>query len=103
MKVLNEGHTYTVSNFESGQDSQMIQFIDKRPVEEGSKELYTYSDGTTTEELLEVLIDRTNYLNNKFSCFENNQALVNLTLALMWFEKRTSDRKKRNVEGKNVE
>jgi hypothetical protein len=101
MEVLEPGHTYKVSNFEKPNNGQVIQFIHKEPIVEGQPELKTIADGTTTEELLLVLIDRTNFLNKKFPCRENSIAITKLDEALLWLNKRTEDRKKRKVEGKN--
>jgi hypothetical protein len=64
--------------------------------------LETINDGTTNEDLLEVLIDRMNYLQSKFPCRENAIAITKLDEALLWLEKRTNDRKKRQVEGKHL-
>ena len=103
MKNLVAGHTYELSNFEKKDEKgQVLQFIHKEPIEEGSTELKTISDGTTNEEVLEVLIDRMNYLNNKFPCRENSIVLIHLETALSWLEKRTNNRIKRNVEGKHL-
>lgn len=103
MKTLVPGHRYELPNFENKEaPGQILQFIHKEPVEEGSTELKTIDDGTTTEELLEVLIDRMNFLNAKFPGGENAIAITHLDTALLWLEKRTNDRKKRSVEGKNV-
>ncbi len=102
MKVLTEGHTYEVSNFEGTTPGQRIQFIHKAPIEPGSTELETISDGTTNEEIIEVLINRLQFLNTKFPCRENSVALTKLDEALLWLNKRTSDRIKRGVEGKQV-
>ena len=95
------GHTYEMSNFENkDNEGQTLQFIHKEPNE--NNELITISDGTTNEEVLEVLIDRMNYLQNKFPCRENALVITKLEESLMWLEKRTSDRLKRNVEGKHL-
>lgn len=102
MKVITEGHKYMLSGFDDPSNTQMLQFIEKKPVAEGSTELRTVNDGTTNEELLEVLINRMEYLQNKFPCKENAIVITNLQESLMWLEKRTSDRKKRGVEGKQV-
>ena len=40
-------------------------------------------------------------LNKKFPCRENSVAITKLDEALMWLEKRTKDRIKRDVEGKS--
>jgi hypothetical protein len=103
MKVLVEGHKYELSNFENkDEQGQTLQFIQKEPVNEGSTELKTIADGTTNEELIEMLLDRMNYLQSKFPCRENAIAITKLDEALLWLNKRTSDRVKRNVEGKQI-
>lgn len=100
MKVITEGHAYELENFENPEKKgQEIQFIQKEP-KKNSTELKTVKDGTTNEELLAVLIDRTNYLNGKFPDVNNTKALIHLDMALRLFNKRTADRKKRQVEGK---
>jgi len=103
MKNIIAGHTYELSNFENKDAvGQTLQFIHKEPISEGSTELKTVSDGTTNEEVLEVLIDRMQFLQSKFPCRENAIVITNLEESLMWLNKRTADRVKRNVEGKNT-
>ncbi len=109
MKVLTEGHKYELENFENKEaKGQVLQFIEKSTDPSGvgmggdGKTLYTMNDGTTNEELIEVLINRLQYLNGKFPCRENSVALTKLDEALLWLNKRTNDRIKRNVEGKNI-
>lgn len=96
MKVLQEGHKYELESFE-GSEPQTIQFIYK--VAEGEA-LQTVTDGTTNEEVLDVLIDRLTYLNDKFPCDENENAIDHLLEAKMQLVKRTRDRINRRVEGK---
>jgi hypothetical protein len=100
MKVITPGHKYLLEGFETEKGNQEIQFIEKAPISEGSTELATLNDGTTNEELLEVLINRMNHLQSKFPCRENAIVITKLEESLMWLEKRTKDRKKRGVEGK---
>lgn len=103
MKVLTEGHHYVLENFENkNKTGQYLQFIEKVPVIEGSTELRTVNDGTTNEEVLEVLLDRLNVLNKKFPCRENSIAMTHIETALLWLNRRTELRKKRNVEGKQI-
>ena len=102
MKVLTPGHLYEVSNFENkDQEGQKIQFIHKELISTDSTELQTIADGTTNEELIEVLLNRMNYLQAIFPCRENAIVITKLEESLMWLNKRTADRVKRNVEGKN--
>jgi hypothetical protein len=106
MKVKTPGHAYELKNFETNEfgfeTTQTLQFIHKEPKFEGSTELQTLNNGTTNEEVLEVLIDRLNFLNKKFPCRENSVAITKLDEALMWLNKRTNDRIKRQVEGKQL-
>lgn len=104
MKTKVAGHTYELSNFENKDvEGQTLQFIHKEPIIEGSIILKTIADGTTNEEVLEVLIDRIKFLQDKFPCRENAIVITKLEESLMWLNKRTSDRLKRNVEGKHLE
>ena len=97
MKVIVEGHKYEIDNYE-GHGTQIISFVHKQPVD--NVELGLVEDGVTNEQVLEVLIHRLQYLNQKMPCRENALAITNLEQSLMWLEKRKKDRKKRGVEGK---
>jgi hypothetical protein len=98
MKVITEGHRYSLASFE-GSLSQTLQFIEKAPESEGSKVFKTVNDGTTNEEVLAVLINRLNYFQNKLPCRENAIVITKLEESLMWLNKRTEERKARGVEG----
>ena len=103
MKVLVPAHRYELANFENKDAAgQVLQFIHKEPIGEGSTELTTLSDGTTNEEVLEVLIDRISELQKKFPCKENACCITHLQEGLHWLEARTASRLKRNVEGKQL-
>lgn len=116
MKVLIKGHCYELFNFEKTQEpGQIVQFIQKKRItkkthpeywengkvpEDGT--LYTVNDGTTNEEVLEMLIDRMQSLQDEFPCRENAIVITKLEESLMWLNKRTKDRMARNVEGKHL-
>lgn len=103
MKVITEGHKYELGNFEQKDaQGQTIQFIEKVPAEEGEFKLRTVNDGTTNEEVLSMLIDRMQHLQEKFPCRENAIVITNLETAELWLGKRTADRIKRGVEGKQI-
>ena len=98
MKILTPGHKYELSNFEKPDEAgQTIQFIEKSNNEDGT--LTTVSDGTTNEELLQVLMDRMNFLQAKFPCAENAFAIASIFQALTWLGVRTANRVQRGVEG----
>ena len=100
MRAITEGHLYSLEAFEGG-ESQEIQFIEKI-LSLNTRELETVNDGTTNEEVLAMLIDRMQYLQKKFPCRENAIVITKLEESLMWLNKRTTDRKVRGVEGKNL-
>ncbi len=107
MKVITKGHKYELSNFEPNlpdapQQDQTIQFIEKLPNALDQTKLDTVNNGTTNEEVLKMLINRMNYLQDKFPCRENAIVITHLEESLMWLEKRTADRVDRGVEGTHV-
>lgn len=102
MTINTPGHSYLLHPFEEGGSSQLLEFIQKVPVSEGSTELKTVVNGTTNEEVLAVLIDRLNFLQSKFPCRENAVAITHIETALLWLNHRTANRVKRGVEGKQV-
>lgn len=102
MKVEVEGHRYELANFDDpNSKGQILQFIHKENID-GTTDLKLVSDGTTNEEVLEVLINRITFLQAKFPCKENACCITHLQEGLMWLEKRTRDRIKRQVEGKHI-
>ena len=102
MKVKVKGHSYSLLNIESGKHEQNLNFIHKEKKED-SDELEVVSDGTTNEEVLEVLIDRMKYLNKRVPCRENEKAIEHLTMALSQMNRRTVGRESKNVEGTEKE
>lgn len=95
MKVIVPGHQYELANFKSGiETGQLLKF------ETGKVE--TIENGTTNEEVLEMMIDRMKFLQGLFPCKENACCITHLEEALMWLEKRRKDREKRGVEGKHI-
>jgi hypothetical protein len=100
MEVIDPGHVYTVSSFDDTNDFQQIVFIKKDG--NSGEILKTIHDGTTNEEVLKCLIDRLGWLNKKLWSRETSIALAKTEEALMWLEKRTADRRNRNVEGKRL-
>lgn len=100
MKAIIPGHTYDLPKFEEPTNTIRLQFIHKEPLTTGIG-LRTVCDGTTNEDVLDVLIDRMYYLQKQFPCRENAIVITKLEECLMWLNKRTADRIKRNVEGKH--
>lgn len=60
-------------------------------------------NGIQNEDLLNIVIHRLQFFQHgKFACEENDMAITKLKEALLWLNKRTTDRELRNVEGTNL-
>lgn len=99
MRAITPGHLYALKNFESGAESQTLQFIEKRSVTIPGAPLETVHDGTTNEEVLEMLIDRLKFLSNELPSRQTSLAITKCEEALFWLNDRTEKRKARGVEG----
>lgn len=94
MKTLIPGHKYQLEMMEGGY--LIIQFIQK---EEKDGRFVTVHNGTTNEEVLEVLIDRIKHLDKKLPDDYNKTVIGGLTAVLALLRQRTEERKQRGVEG----
>ena len=93
MEILKPGHEYKNKYLH-------IRFQDGAVQEVGDV------NGTCNETILEMLIDRMNYLQDihqggKFKCRENSLVITKLEEALHWLEHRTHKRLLQGVEGLN--
>lgn len=104
-RVIDPGHRYRLDG------AQVLQFLKKerKPIppgvdgdgteHEGGSVLVTTALGTSNEQLIEILIDRTEYLNKAVQAPENATALAHLKAALQAFEQRTARRMQAGTEG----
>ena len=76
-------------------DSIAFNMLTKPASEGGDLSRCQWSD------LVTLGLEQLKYLNNKFPCRENALAITKIEEGLMWNDKRTADRIKRNVEGKD--
>lgn len=90
----NAGHDYSIGQGENSAFYIMndISFQNGAVKENGV-------NGITSEALIAILIHRTEALNERFQCLENDVAIKHLKCALVAFEERTKDRVARSVEG----
>jgi hypothetical protein len=99
MKVLSTHHLYELEPFEDKtKPGQRIQFIEKA-LDPGTGAFHTVNDGTTNEEVLEMLIHRLHGLGEKLPSRENSLAITKLQECLFWLNERTRGRTARGVEG----
>jgi len=87
-----QGHAYEVL---SGPKATCLGF-QLGPVKENGV------NGITNEALLAILIHRTEFLNSRFHCEENDEAIRHMKQALVNLEVRTARRIVRGVEGTEV-
>lgn len=90
MRVSEKGHIYHpknrgVFNDLPANEEQTLTFINKQPGQE--------HDGTTTQEVLRVLIDRTRHCNNCMPHQNNERVVYHLRMALVLHEARALERK----------
>jgi hypothetical protein len=95
MKVLEKGHIYEPSVRSIGKlnpakedvdaSDQKIVFINKQPGQE--------HDGTTTQEVIRILLDRTRHCANCMPHRNNEQIVYHLRMALVLHEARALERK----------
>ena len=100
IEVITPGYKYVLPNFEDKEVAgQTLQFIEKEPEHPGSTTLVTKNDGTTNEALIEVLIDRITFQQERMSDRFGGPVLNYLKQALAILNERTNERKERGVEG----
>lgn len=93
MIVLDPGHKYFVPNLESS-GGQSIRFIKRSS---GMIHYDREHPGTNTQEVIRVLIDRTEYLHGVGPCDETANAIHWLKMALYEYEARAWRRKQQKL------
>lgn len=99
-KEFNANHEYVITDSSEdiksdvGASTYATINFQKGPVKENGV------NGCHNEDLIAIVIDRLTSLNSgEYACRENSIAITKLEEAMMWLNKRTQDRKARNVEG----
>lgn len=89
MEIKEEGSIYTLTG------GQTLHFVK-------SQDGHLIQDGTTNEEILEVLINRMEHLNSKLRSTENNLTITNLKTALYWLNRRHKTRAEQGLTNKEI-
>lgn len=94
MKTLDPGHQYELNSLD-GDLQQVLTFVKRCDRDDPSK--YPGNDnaypGTTTQEVLRALINRTQYVQNQIPCLENEQIISMLRQCIYLLESRAKQRK----------
>lgn len=89
MRVLDAGHRYALRHLD-GDGEEILQFVKREG--EGYPGNVGTCEGTTMQEVLRALIDRSKYVNSQIPCEETEQAIEHLRNAIGWFECRAARR-----------
>jgi hypothetical protein len=95
MKVLEPGHLYELKCLD-GRDLHWLRFVKRIGPGYPGNEPPAYS-GTTMQEVLRALIERSEYVNGQVPCVETESAIGLLRSALVLFEIRA-----KRVKGKHL-
>lgn len=99
MNVITPGHKYDLLHHSTDPQADVgvetIQFY-QRFASENPDEIV---NGTTNEEVLDMLIDRMRFLDDRFPSAENKDCIQYLEMARAALAERTKDRQERGVEG----
>lgn len=95
MKIIDPGHVYLLKGLGGG--DQELRFIKRSGGAIQYKEEWL---GLQTQEILRVLIDRTEYLNSIIPCVESEDSLWHLRMALFLYEVRAYRRKHEGLNRK---
>ncbi len=100
MRIADPGHHYVLSGVGGG-DPQHIVFVkNEGPKYPGN---VGFHPGIQTQDLLRVVIDRTEYLNGQGSCLETEHALAAARQALAWFEVRAARCRGTHIVGEHAD
>ena len=93
----NACHAYSVGKLNENEPYMTRVDFQNGPIQENGV------NGCQNEDLLVIVIHRLQgFQSGQFKCRENAIALTKILEALMWLDKRTSERTSRGVEGKNM-
>lgn len=93
MKTIREGFTYEAENFENkDQLGQIIKFVEK---ERDGDMSFLIQDGTTLEELAEIMIARLDFMNDSQPGVENFHMSYHLKSFIHWMGERQRSKNKR--------
>jgi hypothetical protein len=93
MKALRNEHLYILENVSDKDGFQMLQFAETVPKFEGAAEQVLVQDGTTTEAVLQMLMDRCLKIQEKNPSQELDSVIHHIEKALIQLELKTLRRK----------
>lgn len=82
MKVIKNGYIYELRNYDDKGSSQTISFINKHKSTDSNVYSTSTEDGTTTEEVISMLIHRLKYVNTLKPSSFNKLAIKHLNESL---------------------
>lgn len=92
MQVIDPGHDYILNKLDNNDNLVYTRLTFVKREGEGYPGNVGHHSGTTTQEVLRALIDRTKYVDKQEPCGENSEVLYNLRYAIYFLEERAADR-----------
>jgi len=89
VKVLDPGHRYSLRHLD-GDGEEILQFVKREG--EGYPGNVGHCEGTTSQEMLRVLIDRNQYCNKQIPDAHTQEAIRHMQIAIYEFEVRAAER-----------
>jgi hypothetical protein len=97
MKVLDRGHYYELALLDGDSDIQRVQFVKREGV--GYPSNVGTACGTTSQEVLRMLIDRAMYVNSQIPCWQTRLSVWLYGFVIWLYEHRAAKRHGRKVPG----
>jgi hypothetical protein len=97
VRVLDPGHYYELNPLDGESAVQRLQFVKREG--KGYPDNVGHSPGTTSQEVLRVLIHRAGYVNNQIPCWQTRLSLYLMGFVVWLYEHRAAKRHKRTVPG----
>lgn len=95
MRVFDPGHVYLLEQLD-GDEHEVLHFVKRQG--EAYPGNVGHHPGTTTQEVLRVLIDRTKYVQAQLPCAANVHLLANLRHSIWVLERRAAERHGRELQ-----
>ncbi len=96
MRILNAGHRYSLKHLD-GSGEEIVQFVKREG--EGYPRNVGHCEGTTTQEVMRMTIDRAAYVNAQIPCWQTKVSIWLMSGIVWLYEHRAAKRHGRKAPG----